>query len=197
MEERQPSFAPHAMPARRNRPAITKKESVASPRLRFRLAMADDAADVSALLVAAAEDLTERHGRGPWSRAPSERGVLATMRGNADVWLAVRGRTLAATWTLSRRKPWAIDLSYFTAGLARPCYLTSMAVAPALQWRGVGRRCVEHAIVWARAAGADALRLDAYEGAGGAGDFYARCGFIEVGRASYRGTPLVYFEMTL
>ena len=113
------------------------------------------------------------------------------------MWLAIRGRTIAATWTLSRRKPWAIDLSYFASGIEHAYYLTSMAVAPALQWRGVGRRCVEHAIEWARTAGADALRLDAYDGAGGAGGFYARCGFSEVGRASYRGTPLVYFELTL
>lgn len=185
------------MPAGRNATLNMKKDSVPSLRLRFRLASAEDAADISALLVAAADDLTARHGRGPWSRAPSERGVLATLRGDAHVWLAVRGRALAATWTLSRRKPWAIDLSHFTAGVVHPYYLTSMAVAPALQWRGVGQRCVAHAIEWAGDADAGALRLDAYDGAGGAGGFYARCGFTEVGRASYRGTALVYYELKL
>lgn len=44
---------------------------------------------------------------------------------------------------------------------------------------------------------ADAICLDAYDAAAGAGPFYAKCGFREVGRASYRGTPLVYYEMLL
>jgi hypothetical protein len=43
----------------------------------------------------------------------------------------------------------------------------------------------------------DAIRLDAYDDKAGAGDFYRTCGFAEVGRASYRGAPLVYFEMML
>jgi hypothetical protein len=29
------------------------------------------------------------------------------------------------------------------------------------------------------------------------GPFYARCGFTEVGCASYRNTPLVYYELLL
>jgi len=39
--------------------------------------------------------------------------------------------------------------------------------------------------------------LDAYDGAAGAGRFYAKCGFLEVGRKIYRGVPLVYFELML
>ena len=39
--------------------------------------------------------------------------------------------------------------------------------------------------------------LDAYDGAAGAGRFYAKCGFLEVGRKTYRGVPLVYFELML
>jgi hypothetical protein len=41
---------------------------------------------------------------------------------------------------------------------------------------------------------ADALRLDAYDGAAGAGEFYARCGFQERGRVTYKGNPLVSYE---
>jgi hypothetical protein len=44
---------------------------------------------------------------------------------------------------------------------------------------------------------ADAIRLDAYDGAVGAGAFYAKYGFKEVGRVVYRGTPLIYFELLL
>jgi ribosomal protein S18 acetylase RimI-like enzyme len=171
--------------------------SSGSPRLRFARASAADAGAVAALLADAASALTARHGPGPWSGSPSERGVLAVMRRGAGVWCAYRGRTLAGTWALRRRKPWAIDLRYFSPAPRRPCYLTGMAVAPALQGRGVGRRCLERALAVAQAAGTDAVRLDAFAGAGGAGGFYRRCGFREVGRASYRGTPHVYFERLL
>ena len=43
----------------------------------------------------------------------------------------------------------------------------------------------------------DALRLDAYDDPCGAGEFYTKCGFEEVGRATYRGTPLIYYELLL
>jgi hypothetical protein len=42
---------------------------------------------------------------------------------------------------------------------------------------------------------ASAIFLDAYDAEAGAGEFYRKCGFREVGRASYRGAPLIYFEM--
>jgi GNAT superfamily N-acetyltransferase len=166
------------------------------PRLRFAPADPADAGAIAALLADAARALTERHGDGPWTRSPSERGVLAVMR-RAEVWCAFRGRTLAGTWALARRKPWAIDLRYFSPEPRAPRYLTDMAVSPAMQGQGIGRRCVERALVVARAAGADVVRLDAYDGAGGAGGFYAACGFREVGRANYREVPHVYFERLL
>jgi len=39
--------------------------------------------------------------------------------------------------------------------------------------------------------------LDAYDTAAGAGEFYRKCGFEEVGRVIYRGTPLIYYQMLL
>ena len=79
----------------------------------------------------------------------------------------------------------------------RPLYLLAMAVAPARQRQGIGRRCLEEAKQIARAWPADAIRLDAYDAPAGAGGFYARCGCTEVGRASYRNVPLIYFECLL
>jgi hypothetical protein len=49
----------------------------------------------------------------------------------------------------------------------------------------------------ARAWPADAVRLDAYDAPAGAGGFYARCGYRERGRVTYRGVPLIYFEHVL
>jgi len=49
----------------------------------------------------------------------------------------------------------------------------------------------------AKAWPSNAIRLDAYDAKAGAGAFYAKCGFREAGRAIYRKTPLVYFELLL
>lgn len=159
------------------------------------LATPADAPAIAALRTAVAEHLTQEHGRGHWSSVVSERGVLQAMR-TARVFVLRRRARLVATLCLATRKPWAIDAAYFTA-CATPIYLTDMAVAPPMQRRGIGRRCMDEASDFARAWPGDAIRLDAYDADAGAGEFYAKCGFCEVGRVTYRQTPLVYFEMVL
>ena len=72
-----------------------------------------------------------------------------------------------------------------------------MAILPEKQRQGVGRRCLEEVHKIARAWPADAIRLDAYDAAAGAGPFYARCGYIEKGHRSYRRAPLIYYEFLL
>jgi ribosomal protein S18 acetylase RimI-like enzyme len=67
-------------------------------------------------------------------------------------------------------------------------------VDPDLQGQGIGRRCVDEARAIAKAWPADAIFLDAYDTAAGAGEFYRTCGFREVGRVIYKGTPLIYYE---
>ena len=170
-------------------------DAVATPRLSFREAREQDVAAVVSLRTATARDLTKRFGRGHWSGEPTERGTLYDMR-IARVWLARSGRAPVATFRLSTRKPWAIDRSYFTP-CESPLYLTNMSVRPDYQRRGVGRLCIDEIAAIARAWPADALRLDAYDSPAGAGGFYARTGFRHVGDATYRGVPLVYFEMLL
>jgi GNAT superfamily N-acetyltransferase len=97
---------------------------------------------------------------------------------------------------LQTKKPWAIDVSYFSPAL-RPLYLVNMVVAPASQRRGIGRTALEDAREAAGRWPADAIRLGAWGAAAGAGPFYERCGFAMRGYASYRGTPLVHYELTL
>jgi GNAT superfamily N-acetyltransferase len=101
-----------------------------------------------------------------------------------------------ATLRLAAKKPWAIDTSYFAA-YRKPLYLLGMAVKPAKQRCGIGRRCLEEAAKVARTWPADAIRLDAFDADAGAGGFYARCGYTQVGRISYRNTPLIYYELLL
>jgi len=165
--------------------------------MRFRLQPATiaDAAPLAALHIAVADHLTGLHGHGPWSSRTSEKGVLYAMRAS-QVFVAREGREIIATLRLATKKPWAIDTSYFTP-CQRPLYLLAMAVTPAKQRRGIGRRCLEEAAKIARAWPADAIRLDAYDADAGAGGFYARCGYAEVGRATYRNTPLIYYELLL
>jgi GNAT superfamily N-acetyltransferase len=112
------------------------------------------------------------------------------------VLLTWSGPSLVGSARLATKKPWAIEPAYFTP---RPhvVYLTDMAVDPPWQRQGVGRRCLEHAVTVAKAWPADVVRLDAYDAPAGAGGFYARCGFREVARITYRRTPLVYYELLL
>jgi GNAT superfamily N-acetyltransferase len=173
------------------RTAIT----VIAARVTLAVAATADAAAVAALRTAAAEKLTSQFGAGHWSSAATERGVLLGMRYSTVYVVRRRGRVIA-TLTISTRKPWAIDRSYFTP-VERPLYLVDMAVDPRLQRQGIGRQCIDEAVAICRRQSADAICLDAYDAAAGAGDFYRKCGFREVGRATYRGTPHVYFEKLL
>lgn len=164
-------------------------------RLSFSVAEESDAPALAALRAATARDLTEKFGRGHWSGEATERGVIAGMR-ESKIWLARRGSVLVATFRMSTTKPWAIERSYF-ARSAHPLYLTDMAVRPDLQGKGIGRRCLVKAVAYARDWPADAIRLDAYDAEAGAGMFYEKCGFREVGRVAYRGVPLVYYEQLI
>lgn len=151
-----------------------------------------DAAEIATLRTAVAEHLTSHYGRGHWSSAVTDRNVLRAIK-TSRVLVARTEAGIIATLRLATKKPWAIDRAYF-ASVRRPLYLIDMAVDTRLQRQGVGRRLLEEAKAVARAWPADAIRLDAYDGASGAGPFYAKCGFTEVGRVTYRGVRLVYFE---
>jgi len=121
--------------------------------------------------------------------------VRASVR-QGRLFVAREGGRIVACLRLATKKPWAIDRAYFT-DVARPLYLVEMAVHPAAQRRGVGRACLAAADVLARESAAGAIRLDAYDGAGGAGPFYERCGYAERGRVTYRSVPLIYYERLL
>lgn len=174
---------------------MTKRQSSATERFHFRLAVPEDAAELAVLHSAVADHLSRLHGEGPWSSHTSEKGVLHAMR-NCKVFVAEEGAAIVATLRLCAKKPWAIDTSYFTK-CKRPLYLLAMAVAPARQRQGLGRRCLEEANRVARAWPADAIRLDAYNANAGGGPFYQRFGYAERGRVTYRKAPLIYYELLL
>lgn len=182
----------------------------------FTLAKETDAAAIAALLNAAADHLTWVHGEGPWSTHCGERSVaLGIMPPVAGMRRSVTSQTLIAriagdeamrivgTLRVATKKPWAIDVSRFTP-VDRALYLTGMAIEPALQRQGVGRRMLDEAVRIARVfptkPAAQAIRLDAWDqgtSEAGAGGFYAACGWRDVAHVKYRDTPLTYFEYLL
>ena len=105
----------------------------------------EDAAAIDAVRVAAADRLTRDFGEGHWSAHTNEAAVLRDIK--ASRVLAIRDRgEIVGTLTLQTKKPWAIDLAYFT-----PCpkalYLINMAVTPGPSairlWPRAARRSAE------------------------------------------------------
>ena len=147
---------------------------------------------IADLRVAVADRQTKDYGHGHWSSHTSDAAVMRDVKASHVLVARDRGKIIA-TLTLQTKKPWSIDLAYFT-----PCkqalYLINMAVHPRRQRRGVGRALMAEAARVAQALRADAIRLDAYDAAAGAGEFYRRCGYRQRGKKAYRGVPLVYFE---
>lgn len=128
--------------------------------MKLRVATAGDVDDLVSLRNATSELLTLQYGKGPWSGRGTEAG-------------AIFGMTRSTVYIARRCK--------------RPLYLTSIAVAPDEQRKGIGRLCIEEAPRIARKWPADA----------GADEFYRKCGFREAGRATYRYSPLIYLELLL
>ena len=164
-------------------------------RITFRDATPDDVPIIAALQNAAAGALTARFGEGHWSSLVTERSAVLDQR-HARVRVGRQGRRILTVVRLATKKPWAIDVSYFTP-VKRPLYLTGLTVAVTRQGKGLGRLALADARAVATGWPADAIRLDAYDHDAGAGPFYVKCGFRERGRVVYKGDPLVYYELLL
>ncbi len=152
-----------------------------------------DAAAIAALRLAAARELTNAHGTGPWAFALESEGSVRAEIFSSTVLYARDAAQILATARLATRNPWLGSTDFFTPR-ARPIFLTAMAVAPTHQRRGIGRELLKEAAEEAKRLGGEALRLDSYYGPAGAEEFYRKCGFREVRRGDYNGTGLVWFE---
>jgi GNAT superfamily N-acetyltransferase len=159
------------------------------------LASVNDIPELVALRTRVSQNLAKKFGEGFWAGKPTESGERFLMR-IGQVYIARHRGKLIATLALSTRKPWSIDVKRFRAS-AKPLYLRAMAVEPAQQGKGIGRKCVAEVRRIAEERGRDVIRLDAFDCAAGAGEFYRKCGFKEVARVVYKGVPLIDFEMVL
>ena len=82
-------------------------------RLRFRDASLDDVPVIAGLQNAAAGALTARFGAGHWSSLSTERNAALAQR-HARVRVGRSGKRILTVVRLATKKPWAIDVSYFT-----------------------------------------------------------------------------------
>ena len=154
-----------------------------------------DAAAIAAMRNATSLHLATKQGHPERAPKVSDRGVLWSMR-EGHVYILRRAGKIIATLTLKPKKPWSIDRSFLTP-VKRPLYLIEMAVAPEYQRRGIGRACIAAALAIAKRWPADSLVLDADDSPTGAGPFYKKCGFTQLGRGKFRDHPLIYFEYLL
>ena len=158
-------------------------------------ALPRDAAAIAVLRNRVAEDMTREFGAGPWSTRTSKPQVLTQMRAS-QMLVAREGGEIIGTVRLTTPNPHAFDASAFTP-VTSALYVLGLAVASAYRKRGVGRRLMAAAKQAARDRRAQALWLDVYEHAAGAGPFYRRCGFQVVGPAPGGEPPLTFYEQSL
>ena len=151
-----------------------------------------DARALVALRCAVAEEMTRVFGEGHWSARPGRAEVVRQLRAS-HVLVARLGPRIVGTVRLVRPLLAAIDSSAFTP-VEKPLYVLGLAVAPECRGRGIGRQLMDAAKDRALSSGAQALWLDAYDHEAGAGSFYVKCGFRNVGGATHRDLRLCYFE---
>lgn len=161
--------------------------------LSFRLATAADIPALLQLRLAIDADQAQRFGDDRYATTISEKSVARSLKSSRTLVATRRGRVVG-TVRMETKKPWAIDLSYFTP-VCHAVYLHNVDVHPELQRSGIGRQLMDRTKAMAKEWPVDAIRLDAYDGPSGGGPFYKKCGFKKTGHAVYRGVPLVYYEL--
>lgn len=156
------------------------------------VATSSDIRALVALRTAVALGMTQDFGEGPWSVCPRDEDVAYQLRAS-QVLVACRDAQIIGTVRLATVTQSAIDSSSFTP-VASALYVLGLAVARQCRGMGVGRRLMDAAKDAVRSRFANALWLDAYEHAAGAGPFYIKCGFRERARTAHAGMPLCLYE---
>lgn len=165
-----------------------------SPQLRR--AVRADAPAVQALLAAAGEALA-RQGFANWlppyplerlARDVDERDVYVVHSADAEV---------AATFTLAPTAARPYQPAPWPDADLPAQYLNRLAVAPALQGRGLGSWCLREIERLARAAGARAIRCDVLAANAVLRRFYERHGYVARGKRSHSGWTFACYERLL
>jgi GNAT superfamily N-acetyltransferase len=165
-----------------------------------------DVAEILALRLAVGAFMQERYGDSRWAPPIREGSVRRLFKGprtrksDGETLIKIlvgksRGEIVALT-RMQTKKPWGFDLKYFTPG-AKAVYLGDVEVSPKCQGQGFGTQLMATVVDHARGRPVGAVRTSAYDGAAGAGPFYAKRGFREMGRVTYRTIPMIYFVILL
>jgi GNAT superfamily N-acetyltransferase len=158
--------------------------------LAFRVATEADVPALLKLRLDVDADQARNFGNDRWVTRITVQSVTRGLTASRVLLATGQGQLLGAL-RMATKKP-----QYFTP-VPMALYLHDVNVDPSVQRTGVGRQLIEHAKIVAREWPASAIRLDAYDGPGGGGAFYTKCGFAEVGHTVYRSVPLVFFELLL
>jgi ribosomal protein S18 acetylase RimI-like enzyme len=106
-------------------------------------------ADIPAILklrLAVDADLAQRFGKNRWSTTISEKSVTRGLR-SSKILVASRHGQIVGALRMETKKPWAVDLRYFTP-VRKAVYLHDVNVDPRLQRSGVGRRLIDMPLVY-------------------------------------------------
>jgi len=164
-------------------------------RLSIRPASADDTDVLHSILVDCGTEMRDRLGLTHWVPAfPRPLFEEQVAKGNVFAVGDRKSGELVATFTLSRDVPPFCDSSLWSKAGEPALYMTHLAVRPGDQRRGIGRRCVAHAEHICSVEGLRSLRFDALAEHEALLRFYARLGFLEVGRYEVFAREMVAFE---
>jgi GNAT superfamily N-acetyltransferase len=142
------------------------------------LALFDDAI---AWLVARGQ--TGQWGTEPFSARPAQAERVRGWAGNGGLWFAVADGADAGAIVLG-------DAHDYVPPPERPeLYVQVLLTAAAFRGTGVGAALIDHAVDAARAAGAEQLRVDCWDGVPELPAAYTRLGFTRVGSFAVNGWP--------
>ncbi len=133
-------------------------------------------------------DMQERLGLSHWV-PPYALEKLRRDARNRQVYAALHANQVIATFTLGTALPLSYEkipaiLEMWNTPQPRALYINHLAILPAFQGRGLGRRCIQTIEDMAAEQGCEVLRLDAYSRHAGLQIFYPKPGFRNVGRFS-------------
>lgn len=151
-----------------------------------------DVQELTTLRISVAQRLTREFGEGPWSACPNRATVVRQLRAS-NVLVARLDEELVGTVRLIEANPVLLDASKFTP-VRTALYVIGLAVSVDCRGQGIGREIMEVCKSTARSWPAQALWLDTFEHAAGAGRFYEKCGFRKVGVSALLDGQLGYYE---
>lgn len=159
----------------------------------IRRAYVSEILDIYKLRKAAADELTRKHGKGPWSKISLLSTLLHKLADNS-LFVVIEDGRLAGTFTLDVEKTDRDSKPWFKRGSTPACYLQNMSIDPSAQGKGLGRSALYEIESRARRLRVKSVRLDSFVGSGGASEFYKKCGYTFVHRGMVDKHELDYYE---